>query len=323
MLGLSGSASDLQSRAIKDRIAHIENFLGDLCQNLGKASRKNASLRDTGDAMVTRILEYVGREKINTSSIQGLKNYAQYLSAVEDYRNTMIERTENKVIQPLSKYEEYLNNCKHTVKSTLSIRDKEKQKQLKLSQILERTPTNGRNIAQAEATAESARQKVAAQDRALFEEIDKLEEKKLSDIKNILKNHTQIQIIFHAKALEMLTEAYNHILDINCENDLDEFRNMLRQQNLKDFMSSKQSLNQTANYTSELSATGGSLPVTPKASRVGESKGKPRHAYSSEHINRDDNSDVDSIRRVKSGRKSSAKQTKQVEDSSNSESDNY
>ena len=98
---------------------------------------------------------------------------------------------------------------------------------------------------------------------------------------------------------------------------------MLRQQNLKDFMSSKQSLNQTANYTSDLSATGGSLPVTPKASRAGDIKGKPRQAYSSEHLNRDDISDADSIRKVKSGRKSSAKQMKHDEDSSNSDSDNY
>lgn len=94
---------------------------------------------------------------------------------------------------------------------------------------------------------------------------------------------------------------------------------MVKQQNLKDFMLSKQSLNQTA---SELSATGGSLPVTPKAGRANEHKGKPRHAYSSEHINRDDNSEGDSIRKVKSGRQSSARQKKHVEDETTSESEN-
>jgi hypothetical protein len=68
----------------------LEKFLGDLCQNFGKVARKNAALRDTGDTIVSSILEYAGKEKINTSSIQGLRNYANFLSASEDYRNAMV-----------------------------------------------------------------------------------------------------------------------------------------------------------------------------------------------------------------------------------------
>lgn len=79
---------------------------------------------------------------------------------------------------------------------------------------------------------------------------------------------------------------------------------MFKQHNYKDFMLSKQSLNQTANYTSELSATGGSLPVTPKAARATE-KGIPRRAKSIENVNRSErsDSDVSSIKQAKGSRK--------------------
>ena len=75
--------------------------------------------------------------------------------------------------------------------------------------------------AQAEANAESAHQNVSTQDRILNEEIDKLEKKKLNDMKELLMEYTHIQMIFHAKALEMLTIGYQELLDISTEDDLE------------------------------------------------------------------------------------------------------
>lgn len=40
-------------------------------------------------------------------------------------------------------------------------------------------------------------------------------------MKNLLMEYTHIQMIFHAKALEMLTIAYQELIEINTENDLE------------------------------------------------------------------------------------------------------
>jgi hypothetical protein len=40
-------------------------------------------------------------------------------------------------------------------------------------------------------------------------------------MKNILKEYTHIQLIFHAKALEMMSIAYRELMEINTENDLE------------------------------------------------------------------------------------------------------
>lgn len=53
-------------------------------------------------------------------------------------------------------------------------------------------------------------------------------------------------MIFHAKALEMLTIAYRHLVDIDTESDLEEFRNTFTQSNLPSFAGSKHSLNSSA-----------------------------------------------------------------------------
>ena len=83
----------------------------------------------------------------------------------------------------MSKYREYLKSSRKTIKSTLELRDKEKENQRRLNQLIQRQPNDGRNIAAAEANQESAAQRVYSQDKILNEEIDKLEQKKLNDMK--------------------------------------------------------------------------------------------------------------------------------------------
>lgn len=76
-------------------------------------------------------------------------------------------------------------------------------------------------------------------------------------------------MIFHAKALEMFTIAYNELLDINTENDLEEFRNTFTQSNIQSFViGSKQSLNSSYKDSNEnVYSGGGSLPTTPGRNR--------------------------------------------------------
>ncbi len=85
----------------------------------------------------------------------------------------------------------------------------------------------------------------------------------------MLKEYTHIQMIFHAKALEMFTIAYNELLDINTENDLEEFRNTFTQSNIQSFViGSKQSLNSSYKDSNEnVYSGGGSLPTTPGRNR--------------------------------------------------------
>ena len=73
-----------------DRINQAEKYLGSICVQFGKVCRKEARLRDCNDGLVQNMVEFADRERINTSLRQNLQQYAGYLSAVEDYRNTLV-----------------------------------------------------------------------------------------------------------------------------------------------------------------------------------------------------------------------------------------
>ncbi len=78
------------TKFVLDRINQTEKYLGSICVHVGKVCRKEARLRDCNDELVQNMFEFADREKINTSLRQSLQQYASYLSAVEDYRNTLV-----------------------------------------------------------------------------------------------------------------------------------------------------------------------------------------------------------------------------------------
>jgi hypothetical protein len=68
----------------------METTMGAMCDNIGGIARKNARLRDRTDQLVEAILSYSNKENINSSSKKGLYSFSNYLSCVENYRDTMV-----------------------------------------------------------------------------------------------------------------------------------------------------------------------------------------------------------------------------------------
>lgn len=129
-LTLSFNFSEAQSRFVNERVSQIEAYFGDLCTEFISYTRRTAKLRNngrftisvlvrmnqayvilifrlvTGDELSKILLNYSVNEKINRSSANMLKKFAQLLSTIEDYRHAEIDRLFAKVITPLSTYGE-------------------------------------------------------------------------------------------------------------------------------------------------------------------------------------------------------------------------
>jgi len=101
-------------------------------------------------------------------------------------------------------------------------------------------------------------------------------------MKELLMEYTHIQMIFHAKALEMLTIGYQKLLEINTEDDLEEFRNSFTQSNFKDFRgSAKAGLNSSQSLYNTLDSFS-------STQRNGNRNTSPRKTKSNENLNQKD-----------------------------------
>ncbi|CAF2052660.1 unnamed protein product [Rotaria magnacalcarata] len=212
------------TKFVLDRINQTEKYLGSICLQFGKVCRKEARLRDCNDSLAQNMFEFADRERINTTLRQSLQQYASYLSAVEDYRNTLITRIENQILEPLAKYGEVLKIKRQAVQKAINARDKGAQRQRKLQQATSRNPGNRDAIVAMQVNAEYAQTESSRADNVVQDEIDKFEQMKLTDIKKYLTDFTLINLAFHARAMEMYTYAHQQLLNIDIARDLEEFR---------------------------------------------------------------------------------------------------
>ncbi|XP_016094947.1 CBY1-interacting BAR domain-containing protein 1 isoform X2 [Sinocyclocheilus grahami] len=247
-------ARDTQTKQIQENITNVEKHFGDLCQLFAAYVRKTARLRDKADLLVKEVGLYADTETPNLKC--GLKNFADQLAQIQDYRQAEVERLEVKVIEPLKAYGNIVKTKREDMKQTQTARNREAKQMQQLERMRQRNPSDRQIISQAESELQRATMEATRTTRQLEETIDDFEKQKIRDIKKILGEFVTVEMAFHAKALEIYTTAYQHIQNVDEEGDLEVFRNSLHPPDYQSRLeivhaNSKLSLNRTGTSMSK------------------------------------------------------------------------
>ncbi|KAM4688877.1 CBY1-interacting BAR domain-containing protein 1 [Discoglossus pictus] len=217
------SSGDNQTRQIQDTVTNVEKHFGELCQIFAGYVRKTARLRDKADLLVRELNTYADTETPNLK--HGLKNLADELAKLQDYRQAQVERLEAKVVEPLKCYGSIIKLKREDLKVTLTARNREAKQMAQLEKTRLRNPSDRQIIAESE--LQRATMDAARISRQLEETIDNFEKQKFKDLKKIFSDFITIEMLFHGKALEVFTSAYQYIQDVDEEEDLEVFRSSL------------------------------------------------------------------------------------------------
>ncbi|KAL6456859.1 hypothetical protein MHYP_G00338220 [Metynnis hypsauchen] len=260
-------ARDTQTKQIQESITHVEKHFGELCQLFAAYVRKTARLRDKADVLVREISLYADTETPNLKN--GLKNFADQLAKIQDYRQAEVERLEAKVVEPLKAYGTVVKMKRADLKLTQSARNREAKQMQQLERMRQRNPSDRQIISQAESELQRATMDATRTTRQLEETIDVFEKQKIHDIKKIFGEFVTVEMMFHAKALEVYTTAYQHIQNVDEEGDLEVFRSTLHPPDYQSRLeivraNSKTSLNRTGTSMSKSDTL---QSRTPKAQR--------------------------------------------------------
>ncbi|KAM8841360.1 CBY1-interacting BAR domain-containing protein 1 isoform 1-T1 [Spinachia spinachia] len=257
-------ARDSQTRHIQENITNVEKHFGDMCQLFAAYVRKTARLRDKSDVLVREIGVYADTETPQLK--KGLKQFADHLAKIQDYRQAEVERLEAKVIEPLKSYGAVVKRKRDDLKATQSARDREAKQMAQLERTRQRNPSDRQIIAESE--LQRATMDATRTTRQLEETIDEFEKQKIRDIKKIFGEFVTVEMSFHAKALEVYTLAYQSIQSVDEEKDLEVFRSSLHPPNYQSRLDivrahSKTSLDRTGSFVS----TSGTLQQQRASSR--------------------------------------------------------
>ncbi|KAA8585870.1 hypothetical protein FQN60_007439 [Etheostoma spectabile] len=269
-------ARDNQTRKIQENITNVEKHFGEMCQLFAAYVRKTARLRDKSDVLVREIGIYADTETPHLK--RGMKQFAEHLAKIQDYRQAEVDRLEAKVIEPLKSYGAVVKRKREDLKTTQSARDREAKQMAQLERTRQRNPSDrqiivslpcfsnplisDKRLSMLQSPAESDLQRATMDatrtTKQLEETIDEFEKQKIRDIKKIFGEFVTVEMSFHAKALEVYTLAYQSIQSVDEEEDLEVFRSLLHPPDYQSRLdivraNSKTSLDHTGSF---LSTTG-------------------------------------------------------------------
>ncbi|KAM7534516.1 hypothetical protein Aperf_G00000110124 [Anoplocephala perfoliata] len=210
--------TEAQSKFFNERISQIEANFAELCTEFIKYAQRTAKLRNNGDELAQTLLNYSVNEKINRTTARTLKKFAELLSTLEDYRHAEVDRLFAKVITPLSTYGEEVKRIRTNIKVETAARKKEVSQLKRIGREPQRGAEERINIVTRDALRSA---------EALENHVIQFEAKKLRGLKEILTDFVHIEMLWHAKALETLTNAFNVIQSLQEDVDLADFRSTL------------------------------------------------------------------------------------------------
>lgn len=213
-----------QTSFIEDSVKKVRKHFGTLCNDFGGICRKSGKLRDRYDGLAKTCLLFADVEMGTLK--RSLTHFAENISAVQDYRQAQIERIEKTVVEPLKKYG---LECKHTevdLNRHISARRREEKQHEQTINMRNRGDMN--TLSQAELELQKRSIDVARSTQSMEETIDRFENQKVQDIKKYLREFVKIEMILHAKSLEILSNAYKDLEDIDEDDHMEKFRNALR-----------------------------------------------------------------------------------------------
>ncbi|KAF7246252.1 Protein FAM92A [Varanus komodoensis] len=223
MLGRGLDPRDNQTKQIREAVSNVEKHFGELCQIFAAYVRKTARLRDKADLLVNEIHAYAATETPNLKL--GLKNFANEFSKLQDYRQAEVERLEAKVVEPLKCYGTIIKLKREDLKLALTAKNREAKQLSQLERTRQRNPSDRHIIAESE--LQRASLDASRTSQQLQETIDNFEKQKIKDIKDIFSEFITIEMLFHGKALEIYTAAFQSIQNIDENEDLEVFRSSL------------------------------------------------------------------------------------------------
>ncbi|KAF6077471.1 hypothetical protein HJG60_004910 [Phyllostomus discolor] len=217
---------DSQVRIMESTVTNAEKHFGQFCSLLAAYTRKTARLRDTADRLVLQLLDFASTEGPEMRAT--LRDFAEDLAKVQDYRQAQVERLEVKVVNPLKLYGAQIKQTRAEIKKFKRVRNNEIKQLEKLEKLRQKSPWDRQTISQVETSVQKASGDTGRTTHQLEETVDAFQKQKLKDLQKMLSDFVTVELVFHAKAVEVYSSAFQTLEDCDLERDLEDFRAKMR-----------------------------------------------------------------------------------------------
>lgn len=210
--------SDHTARLLYKKLSVLEVHFVALIEHFDTLLRTDQKMADRNEALAKQMHMY-GEEE--TPGIQAaMTRISECFQKMQDHRRALVASVNDNILTMLREYETLNRDMKNEVGEREKLKAKQLAKQKTLEQIQTRDPTSQSRIKHAKVDRDVVTNEVAQADKLLIENMIKFQQRKLDDLKGMLRIFIRSQMTFHCRSLEILTEADEHVNTICAERDI-------------------------------------------------------------------------------------------------------
>lgn len=214
-------SGEQQTKVVTENIERVENHFPNMVQNINLYTVRSAKLRDAGDQFTKSLQDYASTEM--PALRKGLSAAAECFAAVQDHRNVLVNRLENKVVQGFTVYETRCKQARLDVKQHNTAHTKELREHKSFETVKAKT-TQQFELAKAETKFKKASEEANRSAQILNDQISDFERQKIRDLKKVFGEFMLSEMMFYAKALEIYTRAYQELMDVDEDENIDQMQ---------------------------------------------------------------------------------------------------
>ena len=217
-------ASQQQSKVVTGNIENVEFHYPQFIQDINLYTIRSAKLRDAGDSFAKSLQKYAQSE---TSALKhGLSCFAECFAAVQDHRNALVNRLENKVVVAFSVYETRCKQVMVDVEQPNVAYQKETSQYKSFEKVKSKSIQHHR-LAKAEAKFKKASEEAIRSRQILCDQVSEFERGKVRDLKYVFGELLLSEMLFYSKALELYTRGYQELMKIDEEENIGQLQNSM------------------------------------------------------------------------------------------------
>lgn len=218
-------ARDHELKVITERINLAERNFSTLLKDFTAFSAGLQSLQEKGMRLSRSVDMYSDEEYPSMKA--SLAGVSESIAAIQDFLGAQVGFMQAKVSPPLSLNATNVKHAREYVKELSASREKELLKRKAVEKLKIKEPKNKGKISKAEQDLQKLTVDANRSRQTLEEQMVEFERKKMEDIRTVFSNFFHGQMLFHAKALEFYTTAFQSLLSMDEEQDIEAFQNDL------------------------------------------------------------------------------------------------
>ncbi|GAU96898.1 hypothetical protein RvY_08269 [Ramazzottius varieornatus] len=220
---MNPSPVEYQCKLVNGRVENVGKHANYFSQGFTAYTRKVAGVRDKGDDLVDLLTSFANHEAHNSSSSRQLHEFAHWLAMVQDFRHHSTTRLSMRILPSFQTLSANATSLKSTVKKCTAAVDKTKKALETANNVKNKNGEHSAMYHLALDGHKASTRETSRQAEVLRVQAKEFEATKLEQMKKVLCDFAQSELMFHTRAVEMCTAAFRAAQAISVEEDLHQF----------------------------------------------------------------------------------------------------